>query len=378
MRLAAILLLARVVHAQIYADNLPLNHPAIHYSSDAADPVAQLQNRLNSGVARLEFSNSGQGYLPAVLRELGISTDSQALVFSKTSFQAGRISPKNPRAIYFNDESAVGWVRGGSGIEIASLDPKQGVIFYTLPATAMDRPVFARHEECLRCHQGPSTMGIPGIFIGSVFPGPTGAPDRTGAIITDHRTPFEDRWGGWYVSALRGEQADRANGVAPDPAEPHSLDNAGRQNLRAFTHEFNPAGYLSPISDVVALMTFEHQTQALNLIVRLGWRARLGSSDLDADIGVLVKYLTFADEAPLREPMEGVSSFAKTFPEKGPLREFDLQTRLFRYPLSYTIYSPAFDALPHGVRMRVYRMIAANAPQAVLKMLQETKPDFPR
>lgn len=386
----AILALARLANAQVYADSLPLAHPAIRYFGDPpTDAVAQLQNRLDRGAAKLEFSPNGQGYLPSLLRELGIPVDSQALVFSKTSFQAGKISPKNPRAIYFNDQAAVGWVRGGNGIEIASLDPKQGIIFYTLPAAATDPPRFTRRQECLRCHQGPSTMGIPGIFIGSVFPGPTGAPDRTGAIVTDHRTPFEDRWGGWYVNASHGEQKDRANAVAPDPAEPHLLDTEGRQNLRAFTHEFNPAVYLSSTSDIVALMTFEHQTQAVNLLTRLGWRARLHPEDLDADIVALVKYLTFAEEAPLREPVQGVSSFTDTFPQRGPrdrqgrsLRDFDLRTRLFRYPVSYMIYSPAFDALPDAVRVRVYREIEASLPPvsraAVLEILRETKPDFPR
>jgi hypothetical protein len=357
MRLAAILILARLAQAQVYVENLPLDHPSIHYFGPPSDPVAQLQKRLDHSETRLEFSDNGQGFLPALLRELGIPVDSQALVFSKTSFQAAKISPKNPRAIYFNDQIAVGWVRGGEVIEIASLDPKQGMIFYTLPAAATDRPQFARRQECLRCHHGPSTMGVPGIFVGSVFPGPTGAPDRTGAIITDQRTPFADRWGGWYVNASRGEQPDRANAIAPDPAEPHSLETAGRQNLKAFSHEFNPEGYLSPTSDIVALMTFEHQTQALNLIVRLGWRARLYPNDLTADIDALVKYLTFADEALLREPIEGVSSFTKTFPKRGPLREFDLQTRLFRSRVSYMIHNPAFEALPPEIRARVQRGI---------------------
>lgn len=385
-----ILAFARLANAQVYADNLPLVHPAIRYYADSpADPVAQLQNRLDRGTVKLDFLDNGQGYLPSVLRELNIPVDSQALVFSKTSFQAVKISPKNPRAIYFNDQVAVGWVRGGDGIEIASLDPRQGIIFYTLPPSAVEHPHFVRRQECLRCHQGPSTMGVPGIFVGSVFPGLTGAPDRAGAIITDHRTPFEDRWGGWYVNAARGEQKDRANSVASDPAEPHSLLNEGRQNLRAFTYEFRPDGYLSATSDIVALMTFEHQTQAVNLITRLGWLTRLHPSELDADIGALARYLTFADEAHLREPIQGVSTFTKTFPRSGPrdrrgrsLRDFDLQTRLFRYPLSYMIYSPAFDALPEDIRIRVYRRIEADLPQpsraAVLEILRETKTDFPR
>jgi hypothetical protein len=149
------------------------------------------------------------------------------LVFSKTSFQADRISPRNPRAIYFNDDVAVGWVRGSSSMEVAAFDSRQGVVFY--------------QQACLNCPQGPATLGVPGIFVGSVYPNLDGQPSAT-AIITDHRTPFSDRWGGWYVNAVHGEQPDRANAVAPDPAGPSALEK--------LTAKFNPAGYLTPLSDI--------------------------------------------------------------------------------------------------------------------------------
>jgi hypothetical protein len=345
---------------------------------------------VNEGRASLEFAHDGLGYLPGLLRVLGINVDSQALVFSKTSVQAQRISPRNPRAIYFNDEVAVGFVRGGEGFELAALDPRQGIIFFTLAAKESDRPQFTRGENCLHCHQGPATTGVPGIFVGSVYPGPTGLPDRSQAIITDHKTAFADRWGGWYVNAIRGQQPDRSNSVAPDPAEPHALATDGNQNLPGLAKFFNPMGYLSPVSDIVALMTFEHQTQAVNLITRLGWELRMGadSKQISADLDSLVDYMLFKGEAPLKEPIAGVTSFTKTFPQRGPrdrrgrsLREFDLQTRLFRYPLSYTIYSPAFDALPAPVRVRIYQRIfdglTAECRTSILEILRDTKSDLP-
>ncbi len=62
--------------------------------------------------------------------------------------------------------------------------------------------------------------------------------------------------------------------------------------------------------------------------------------------------------------VEGVSTFTKTFPQRGPrdkqgrsLRDFDLEKRLFRYPLSYMVYSEAFDAMPDTVRERLYRRL---------------------
>lgn len=166
-------------------------------------------------------------------------------------------------------------------MELASLDPKLGVVFYTLSASKEEngRPNIERRDVCLQCHQGPSTLGVPGMFIGSVYPDSSGSPSRQGAIVTDHRTAFEDRWGGWYVNAKSGEQRDRANSIAPNPAEPETLANEGKQNLPNLTRQFSPAGYLAPVSDIVALMTFEHQTQALNFITRLGWESRIAAHD---------------------------------------------------------------------------------------------------
>jgi hypothetical protein len=371
--------LAPSAPAQTYADNIALDHPAIHYSSGPFDnPVARLQSELESG-KQLDFAEGGLGYLPSLLQQLGVNIDSQALVFSKTSFQSQKISPRNPRAIYFADDVAIGFVRGGDVLEVAALDPQQGIVFYTLAAEKAAQPRFTRRQECLKCHQGPATMGVPGIFIGSVYPGPSGLPDRSGAIITDHRTAFADRWGGWYVNALGGEQPDRANSVAPDPEEPQKLET-----LPALFKTFNSAAYLSPVSDIVALMTFEHQTQMTNLMIRLAWQSRTDPSHLDASIKTLVDYMIFAGEAPLKEPIRGASTFTETFPKRGPrdrqgrsLRDFDLQTRLFRYPLSYMIYSPSFDALPTPVRARIYERIYKSGSRAAIEILCDTKPGVP-
>jgi hypothetical protein len=369
-------------HAQIYLDTLPVNHPSIGYlDAGVNDPAAKLQKQLGNGDTHLEASSDGTGFLRSLLDYFGINPDSQGLVFSKSSAQAAKISPRNPRAIYFNDEVAVGYVRGSAAMEVAAVDPVRGPVFYILSPDAAGKPTLKRSETCLHCHQGASTLGVPGIFIGSVFPNADGTLARPKAIITDHGTPFEDRWGGWYVNAAHGEQRDRANAVAPDPAAP--------EDLQKLVMKFNPAGYLSTTSDIVALMTFEHQTQMTNFITRLGWKARM-EAPLDSDLEALVRYMLFVDEAPLREPIQGVSSFTKTFPEHGPrdpqgrsLRDFDLETRLFRYPLSYMIYSRAFDALPDAVRTRIYHRLrdelAARNRLDIIAIVRATKtglPDF--
>src|ERR1700742_2985511 len=83
---------------------VPYDHPAIDYPSAAVDnPVAKLEAELERGQTKLMF-DAKWGYLPSVLKYLGVNTDSQTLVFSKTSFQGAKISPEKPRALYFNDD----------------------------------------------------------------------------------------------------------------------------------------------------------------------------------------------------------------------------------------------------------------------------------
>jgi hypothetical protein len=397
--------------AQEYKPNLPPEHPAIQYGrAPATDPAARLAARLETGALKLAPHRDAAGYLPEILSQLQVNADSQMLVFSKTSFQAATISPRNPRAIYFSDAVTVGFVPGGPTLEVAAVAPVQGPLFYELSVDGAGSPTVTRSTRCLRCHQGPNTAGVPGVYVGSVIPGPTGAPlAGESAIITDHRSDFKDRWGGWYVSAKRGEQPDRANAVAPDPADPGTLARESRQNLVSLAGLFDPAGYLVPTSDIVALMTFEHQTQMTNLITRVGWQARIAqaaganpvaTAALDSDVEALVAYMVFAGEAPLPEPVEGVSSFTRTFPQAGPrdprgrsLRDFDLHTRLFRYPLSYMVYSDAFEGLPDAARQRVYRRLhdvltgkdrspeyahlSAADRRTILEILRDTKPNLP-
>ncbi|HEY1760506.1 MAG TPA: hypothetical protein VGG72_34345 [Bryobacteraceae bacterium] len=380
---------------------LPLDHPAIHYAGAAEDPVTRLEQRIAQGKAKLDY-RPGLGYLPSLLAALGVNPDSQSLVFSKTSFQAAKISPSNPRALFFNDEVMVGSVRGGDVLELAALDPKQGMVFYTLDAQKSDKPQFVRRDACLQCHQGPATLGIPGLLVGSVFPDPNGMPSsRSNNPVTDDNTPIEKRWGGWYVTGTTGGMNHLGNAVARDPRAPDVLDRRGSQNVTSLAGRFDFTGYIAQTSDIVALMTLEHQTRMVNLMIRAGWDERVNASPatIDADIELLVRYMLFADEATLYDPIEGVSTFAKTFAERGPrdrqgrsLRDFDLHKRMFRYPLSFMLYSPTFDALPDAVREKVYRRIydvlngqdQAKFPRlteddrkAVLEIVRETKPELP-
>ena len=119
---------------------VPLDHPAIHYYQEPTDAVARLQKRLESGQTKLEFAPN-RGYLPALLKELDINIDSQVLVFSKSSIQTAHISPGTPRAIHFKDDVAVGYVQGGDVLELSALDPRLGIILYSLDAEPPSYPL---------------------------------------------------------------------------------------------------------------------------------------------------------------------------------------------------------------------------------------------
>ena len=154
-------------------------HDIIGYKKAVAtDPVAQLSARLAQGKTRLIW-DAKTGYLPSLMAALDVPSSSQTLVFSKTSFQREHISPKTPRALYFNDNVYVGYVQGGDLLELASIDPVLGAIFYVMDNRrgAGRGPVPHRaHDECLQCHESGLTNEVPGLFIRSVFPAASGQP----------------------------------------------------------------------------------------------------------------------------------------------------------------------------------------------------------
>ena len=181
--------------------------PPISYSkTQPSNVVAELQDRLARGDAHLAFDEA-TGYLRSVLDVLRVPVSSQTLVFSKTSLQQRHITPKNPRALYFNDEVYVGFVRGGDVLEISVADPTLGTVFYTLDQELNEHPTFVRQtDDCLICHGGPQTRGVPGHIVRSVYADRSGQPIfSAGSHRVDDSTPLADRWGGWYVSGRHGD-----------------------------------------------------------------------------------------------------------------------------------------------------------------------------
>lgn len=368
-------------------------HPAIDYrGTPPTDVVTTLQGELSSGAATLAFEGR-QGYLRALLARLDVPVESQVLLFSKTGIQHPFTDPAHPRALYFNDRVIVGYIPGAPVIELASHDPRQGVVFQALKQES-GPPQLTRPDRCLTCHLSANSLDVPGILVRSMFTDATGRTrPQLGSSLVDHRTPLERRWGGWYVTGSHGAARHLGNAMVTDNMASEAAVNETTLNQTTLDPRVDAEAYPLPTSDIAALLVFDHQGRGLNLLTRLGWEARIAAAEsrLDVSAGDLrdlvhetADYLLFVDEAALPSPVQGVTRFARAFGERGPrdrrgrsLRELDLQTRLFRYRCSYLIYSPAFDALPDEIRTAVYgrmrEILTGRGDGAVMEILDETR-----
>lgn len=369
-------------------------YPVIQYSGPARDNrIWRLQQQLNSGKIKLQWEPRW-GYLRSLLKALEIDISSQTLVFSKTSLQTTAIAEKTPRAIYFNDDTYVGFVQHSDLLEFAAIDAKVGVVFFGM-INRQDTPPTLEREggRCLTCHDTYSMMGggVPRVMVMSApVDDPTDARTYSSASEVDDRTPIAERWGGWYLSGwymneqgvgtaqhfgnlpLRSESSVRDS----DQLKALTRTRDNRANLAGY---FDTAAYLNDKSDVVALLVLEHQTFVQNLITRANFKMRTvmsreGSgaaveprtwSDVDsrnqavlkAMMEPLVRALFFWDAAPLTGQVITSSGFTERFAQRGPrdregrsLRDLQLNKQLFRYPLSYMIYTESFNALPAYAR----------------------------
>lgn len=387
---------------------------AIKYSTAALNNVVvDVNKRLQDGSLKFAFDERS-GYLKSAIEALNLPIDSQLLVFSRLSLQGRKINEQNPRALYFNDRVALGWVRGGDVLEVAAHDVTDGVVFYTLAqqqADASNPPQFKRAFECLGCHVTGNTLGVPGLLMFSTTrPEPSqfsGLPrhiDQTDALTK--------RFGGWFVTGSTGSVKTMGNEAA-------AVDGHPNRELTSVEGLFDADGYRALSSDVVAHLVLTHQAGMANLLTRAAWEARAAdpslhppftsSPDQDARIAVMMKgvasevvdYLLFVDEAKLTDRVRGVSGFTERFSANGPrdkkgrsLYELDLNRRLMKYPCSYLIYSPAFDAMPPAAKAPIYaRMwevlsgqeqdpryreaLSLADRQAIVEILRDTKKDLP-
>ncbi len=242
-------------------------------------------------------------------------------------------------------------------------------------------------------------MGIPGFVLRSLDT------DAAGEIIptTDterisHCTPFAERWGGWFVSNAPAEWPHRGNAPGEKAGTPESA-NARIKSLST------SGQYPAEGSDTLALLVHDHQTHMHNYITRLHMEGLERISEyghvryLDIQIRAFLRYLLFTEEVKFPAKLEGSQPFREAFQKNAKrdskgrsLKDFDLNTRLFRYPCSFLIDSEAFRKLPKQVRdavlNRLHNILTGKDPhpdfqnvhpddaKAVLEILRETAPDL--
>jgi hypothetical protein len=282
-----------------------------------------------------------------------------------------------------------------------------GGVFYALENKPGARPVFKRNDQCLECHASSKSMGVPGHLVRSFATDDDGVVDlNSGTSQVNHRTPFEERWGGWYVTGTHGKMTHRGNLVGKAAYEKQEKEPNFAGNCTNLSRYFSVDKYASPHSDIVALMVLEHQTHMHNYIARLNYESTIALKTyghvryLKSAVEGFVRYMLFTEEAPLAAEVKGTSNFRKDFEALGPkdhlgrsLREMDLHTRMFKYPCSYLIYSDAFNALPVETKEKIYarlydvlsgkessadyESLSAESRKAILEILCDTKTDLP-
>ncbi len=335
--------------------------PAIKYmQSTPDDAVAQLQRRIDAG--ELAFKENGRELLLAVLKALNVPVESQTLVFSRTSLQKELISPSTPRALYFSDEVYVGWVPGGL-IEVAAIDPVLGPIFYHFRANTDPgvRRTFVRDGSCLMCHGYFFIRDIPSLMVLS------GMPDKDGDFLprsdfnlVDDATPFEKRWGGWYVTGYTGAKDHLGNAFGT--GEGKAVDMPPNQTRPAELSEFfDTSHYPAATSDMANLLIMEHQLAIHNVITKASQNMRLGRPVSEF---MFVDNLLFSRAAQLSDGIVKNDAFVEAFSADArrsqagdSLKDLQLDGRLFRNRCSFLIYSDSFLALPSSLKTRIYRAL---------------------
>jgi hypothetical protein len=409
IRLLPALILA-ASHAEDFqgADHpLEYDHEPVSYSANQpADPVTAVQQKILKGELKLAWDEKF-GWLPALLDAFGAKKSSQILVMSKTSLQRRFITPDNPRAIYFGDDIYIGYIPGAPVMEISSVDSKLGGTFYFIEQDRVRKPKFVRSTDCLSCHGGQRSLGVPGHFVRSV---PT---DASGELISLEEvrditqcTPLADRWGGYYVTGRHGMQPHRGNLIGEKDLARFKAEPLFKGNITDLSPYFDTSKYYGTGSDILALMILEHQAHMHNYVARLNIEATLMLAAyghvryMRTQVDAFLRYLLFTEEFPLVAPIEGNPDFAKDFiagairDSKGrSFRDLDLKTRLFKYPCSFLIHSPSFDAMAAPIKEVVLQKLhdiltgknqdeqwARLTPadrKAVLEILLETKPSLP-
>ena len=393
--------------------------PPLRYSDTAAtDPLALLASGSPPGMVPCD-AKAPLDRLRFVLKLLDVPEESQVLVFSKTSKQITLIHPGNPRCLFFNEDSYVGYVPGGD-IEVITHDPVLGAVFYLISSgdEAQTLRISRDTSQCLSCHGTARTESVPGVLVRSVFPDASGQPlFSQGSFLIDHSSPIRERWGGYYVTGQSSlpHLGNRTFEETPDRVFPEKP-----MQLSSVEGRIDTSRYLRSTSDIVALMVLEHQCQVHNTMAaaavnyrRMRWLQQSLDPAADPDAGSagryadeaaarIVKLLLFDNEAELGE--DGIAgnpayqdAFVRRFPKTKDgrsLADFNLYDRLFKHRCSYMIYSAAFRALPERIRSAALGQlheiltseptpgnhpdIKASSRRRIASILSETLPGWPR
>ena len=397
------------LYSQIAFDYPPLNYSTAPLKND----IEQLRLKLESGETKLTFDDK-HGYLPDILKNLGVPTSSQVLVFSKTSFQKELINAKKPRALYYNEQSYIGWVNGSDTLEFTAVDENVGAVFYTLEQKKTEFPKIVRNnDDCLDCHSSARTQSVPGVMIRSIFLDKT---DSLKTNVVNHRTSFNERWGSWYVTGNSGSMKHLGNIVNSKGQDQK------HHNISSLKDFFNTEEYPLDQSDIVSLMVLEHQIHMSNLLTRANFRTRVtlhrqeginkrkghveghiseyALDEIKRNCESVVKYMLFSDETKLTDQISGNPDFIAQFQKDSlkdsknrSLKEFNLKNRIFEYPLSYMVYTDQFDAIPKIAKEYIYQRLfdilsnkdksddfkhlTSQMRQDIFEIFKQTKKDLP-
>ena len=382
--------------------------PHNYWKRTPTDRFSRWMTNLTAGRVELDYSGE-KAFVASVLKSLDIPASSQMLLFSTTSLQLSLISPRSPRAVFFNEDIYLGYVVGGK-IEIVSVDPDLGGVFYIFDIPRNGQPPRPeRATRCMNCHAREDTGYVPGLVVKSVIPGPTGGSlESFRQEQSGHGIPLHQRFGGWYLTGTGTFTNHLANfygqstpqGILRRPISPGTTFNYDR--------------YLKPSSDLLPQLLHEHQVGFVNRAIEATYRTRsclfegngkltaAHTATLDQQARALTRYLLFADEVPLpKGGVAGDDEFKRDFasvrrlgPGGASLKDFDLRTRLFQHRCSYMIYSLAFQGLPPELKQRVFTRLAqaldparpdaeyaylpATEKQTLRTLLKATLPDLPK
>ena len=337
------------------------------------DRFAELQEKAQKGEVKLDTTND-KAFLTSLLEALNIPVSSQIMVFSASSLQSEIINPRNPRALYFNEDTYLGWVPGGL-VEIIAADPEMGPMFYVFDRLRPGGPVpnVTRSTKCMNCHADNATRRLPGLIAESLLVSRAGSSLETfRRDVQGHQIPLEDRFGGWHLTGQHNLSHNHANVMG--------IPNAGKNQIVPV----EPGQYsdlslhLLPTSDILPNLMNEHQMGFENRLVYAIYTVRQLKSEGKGMLGAaakaeieeraqeLARYIVFADEAKFpAKGMVGDPAYVRDFLRDRKvskaglsLKDLDLKTHMFKNRCSYMLYTDTWKAAPKELKERVYYHMA--------------------